>query len=64
MLAGPAPRLDALAANQNGAGIETLVVCWTLAGRIHCTVLALSSLAVLAMLFSWRVFLEEAAHPP
>lgn len=40
-----------------------LVVCWqawrrrswTLAGRIHCTVLALSSLAVMALLVSWGV---------
>jgi len=28
---------------------------WTLAGRIHCTILALSSLAVMAVLISWGV---------
>jgi hypothetical protein len=41
-----------------------LVVCWkawrarywTLAGRIHCTAMALSSLGILAVLASWRLF--------
>jgi hypothetical protein len=41
-----------------------LVVCWkawrarywTLAGRIHCTVMALSSLGILAVLASWHLF--------
>ena len=41
-----------------------LVVCWkawharywTLAGCIHCTIMALSSLGILAVLASWRLF--------